>query len=162
MITIKFIESKEEKSRITQEIMDALPEWFSPPEETIRKSIEHQRYPFAVACHGSQVVGFAALKQHNGYTMELYTLAVLRDYHRRKIGHRLLAACIQFCRKKGIRFLTVKTLDSSAVYTPYNGTRAFYKKEGFYPLEVFTCIWDEDNPCLFLVKPIEEVNENAD
>lgn len=162
MITIKFIDSTEEKSRITQEIMAALPEWFSPPEETVRKSIEHQRYPFAVAYHESQAIGFAALKQHYEYTMELYTLAVLRNYHRRKIGHRLLEACIQFYRKTGIRFLTVKTLDSSAVYTPYNGTRAFYKKEGFYPLEVFTCIWDENNPCLFLIKPIEKVHEYVD
>lgn len=53
--------------------------------------------------------------------------------------------------------MTVKTLDESAVYEPYNGTRAFYKKEGFYPLEVFTTFWDEDNPCLFMVRVISEV-----
>lgn len=52
------------------------------------------------------------------------------------------------------------TLDESAVYEPYNGTRAFYKKEGFYPLEVFTCVWDEDNPCLFMVKVISEVKKD--
>lgn len=55
------------------------------------------------------------------------------------------------------KFLTVKTLDESAVYEPYNGTRTFYKKEGFYPLEVFTTFWDEENPCLFMVKVMGEV-----
>ena len=47
-------------------------------------------------------------------------------------------ACVQYCKENHYQFLTVKTLDESAVYEPYNGTRAFYKKEGFYPLEVFT------------------------
>jgi len=48
----------------------------------------------------------------------------------------------------------VKTLDSSAEYEPYERTRGFYLKNGFYPLEVFSLYWNEDNPCLFLVKYI--------
>ena len=35
---------------------------------------------------------------------------------------------------------------------PYARTRSFYYKMGFVPLEVFPLFWDEDNPCLFLVK----------
>lgn len=70
-----------------------------------------------------------------------------------------MEACVEDCRAHGYEFLTVKTLDESAEYEPYNGTRAFYKKEGFYPLEVFTCVWDEDNPCLFMVKVIGEVKK---
>ena len=64
---------------------------------------------------------------------------------------------LKFCKENNYKFLTVKTLDESAIYEPYNGTRAFYRKEGFYPLEVFTCVWDEENPCLFMVKVISEV-----
>lgn len=51
-------------------------------------------------------------------------------------------------------FLTVKTLDESAEYPPYDSTRAFYRKEGFLPLEVFSTFWDEDNPCLFLARTV--------
>ena len=68
--------------------------------------------------------------------------------------HRLTEVCVRYCKEQEYKFLTVKTLDESAVYEPYNATRAFYKKEGFYPLEVFTCVWDEENPCLFMVKEI--------
>jgi hypothetical protein len=65
-----------------------------------------------------------------------------------------IEACKKYCIRNNKQFLTVKTLDESAVYEPYNSTRAFYKKEGFIPLEVFTTYWNEENPCLFLVKAI--------
>ena len=48
-----------------------------------------------------------------------------------------------------------KTLDESADYPPYDGTRAFYRKEGFLPLEVFPTFWDEGNPCLFLARTVK-------
>ncbi len=154
MITIKSVEDLDEKTRITLEIMNALPEWFSPPEDIVNKSVIHREYPFIAAFDGDRAIGFVAIKVHNIYTVDLYNFGILREYHRRGIGHRLMEACVEYCRAHGYGFLTVKTLDESAVYEPYNGTRAFYKKEGFYPLEVFTCVWDEDNPCLFMVKVI--------
>lgn len=160
MITIKRVEDLDEKTRITLGIMNALPEWFSPPEDIVNKSTVHRECPFIAAFNEDKAVGFAALKIHNEYTADIYNFGVLREYHRRGIGHRLMEACVQYCKENHYKFLTVKTLDESAVYEPYNGTRAFYKKEGFYPLEVFTCIWDEENPCLFMVKVIGEVNED--
>ncbi len=54
----------------------------------------------------------------------------------------------------GVGYLTVKTLDESAVYEPYDRTQAFYFKNGFTPLEVFTTFWNEENPCLFLIKHV--------
>jgi hypothetical protein len=54
----------------------------------------------------------------------------------------------------GYSYLTVKTLDASAEYEPYEQTRAFYKKMGFVPLEVFKTLWNKENPCLFLVKKL--------
>ena len=152
MITVKQVENADEKTRVTLKIMNALPEWFSPPEDIVNKSVIHREYPFFVAYDGDKAIGFAAIKIHNEYTADIYNLGILKEYHRMGIGHRLMEACIQFCKEKDYRFLTVKTLDESADYEPYNGTRAFYKKEGFYPLEVFTCIWDEENPCLFMIK----------
>ncbi len=160
MITIRKVGDVEEKTRITLEIMNALPEWFSPPEDIVRKSVIHREYPFIVAFDEDKAVGFAALKVHNQYTVDVYNFGVLREYHRRGIGHQLMETCVQYGKENQYKFLTVKTLDESAVYQPYNGTRAFYKKEGFYPLEVFDCIWDADNPCLYMVKVLEEVRNS--
>lgn len=159
MITIKRVEDLDEKTRITLEIMNALPEWFSPPEDIVNKSVIHREYPFIAAFDGDRAIGFVAIKVHNIHTVDIYNFGILREYHRRGIGHRLMEACVEYCRAHGYEFLTVKTLDESAAYEPYNGTRAFYKKEGFYPLEVFTCVWDEDNPCLFMVKVISGVKK---
>lgn len=75
---------------------------------------------------------------------------MLEEYQRQGLGHQLVQAILEWCAKENFVFLTVKTLDESADYPPYNGTRAFYRKEGFLPLEVFPTFWDEDNPCLFL------------
>lgn len=157
MITIKKVENEDKKTRITLNIMNALPEWFSPPEDIVNKSVIHREYPFIAAYNGDKAVGFAVLKIHNEYTADIYNFGVLREYHRMGIGHRLMEACVLYCKENHYKFLTVKTLDKSAVYEPYNGTRAFYKKEGFYPLEAFTTFWDEENPCLFMVKMISEV-----
>lgn len=157
MIKLRKIENPDEKTQITLKIMNALPEWFSPPEDIAEKSIIHRDYPFFAAFHGDESIGFSALKIHNEHTADIYNFGVLKQYHKMGIGHRLMEACVDYCNKNGYKFLTVKTLDESAVYEPYNATRAFYKKEGFYPLEVFTTFWDEDNPCLFMIKIIDEV-----
>lgn len=152
MIKIREIADLELKTRVTLSIMNALPDWFSPPEDIIHKSRVHRDFPFFVAYDENRAIGFLALKIHNEYTADVYTLGVLKEYHRQGIGRQLIDACTSYCRSKGFQFLTVKTLDESASYEPYNGTRYFYLSQGFVPLEVFTTIWNEENPCLFLAK----------
>ena len=155
MITFKLVEDKDEITRVTLEIMNALPEWFSPPEDIVNKSKIHRDFPFIAVYDDDKAIGFAALKIHNVFTADVYDIGILKEYHSQGIGHKLMEECVRYCKEKGFKFLTVKTLDESAIYEPYNGTRAFYKKEGFYPLEVFKTFWDEDNPCLFLVKVLD-------
>lgn len=152
MCDIKEVNEKDEKTRITLEIMNALPLWFSPPEDIQKKSLTHRDYPFFAAFEGVKAIGFVALKIHNRYTADIYNLGVLEEYHRQGIGHDLVLATEKHCKSNGYLFLTVKTLDESAIYEPYIRTRAFYRKNGFIPLEVFTTVWDEKNPCLFLAK----------
>ena len=151
-IRIQMVECPEAKSEATMAIMHALPAWFSPPEDIDAKAVRHRDYPFFAAYDGETPVGFLALKIHNPYTADIYNLGVLEAYHRRGIGRRLVMAAEAYCRAQGQVFLTVKTLDASAVYEPYDRTRAFYQKMGFLPLEVFTTLWDAENPCLFLAK----------
>lgn len=152
MITIRVVTDKDLITRITLEIMHALPEWFSPPEDIDRKAVIHRDFPFFTAFDGEKAVGFIALKIQNKYTADIYDLGVLKHYHSQGIGQELLKAAESYCREQGFIFLSVKTLDESADYEPYDKTRAFYYKNGFIPLEVIKHYWNEDNPCLYMVK----------
>ena len=156
MIIIKMVDRPDEKTALTLKIMHSLPAWFNPPEDIERKAIIHRDYPFFAAYDDDTPVGFIALKIHNQYTADIYVIGVLEEYHRQGVGRRLIEAAEQYCIDRGYVYLTVKTLDSSAAYEPYDRTRAFYKKMGFIPLEVFTTLWDADNPCLFLAKYIKK------
>lgn len=156
MIEIKEITSKSLKTKLTLKIMSALPEWFSPPSDILKKSIEHRNYPLFAAYQNRKCVGLAVLKIHNEYTAEIYNLGILPQVQRCGVGHMLLESCIQYCQAKNIYYLTAKTLDESADNKPYVRTRAFYKKEGFLPLEVLKNYWNKDNPCLFLIKDIKK------
>lgn len=154
MFKVEKIIDKDLKTSNTLKVMNSLPKWFSPPEDIVKKSILHREMPFFAAFDESNVIGFIALKVHNEYTVEMYNLGVLEEYHRQGVGHAMLTAVESYCRERGYKFITVKTLDSSAEYEPYERTRAFYRKNGFYPLEVFPLFWNEENPCLFLAKYI--------
>lgn len=152
--TVRKINDSDLITAITLEIMNALLKWFSPPEDIIKKSIAHKEMPFFTAYEGDRAVGFIALKAHNQFAIELYNVGVLEEYHHRGIGSALMQAVEQYCIESEYKFITVKTLDSSAQYEPYERTRSFYIKNGFIPLEVFKTYWDEENPCLFLAKYI--------
>jgi ribosomal protein S18 acetylase RimI-like enzyme len=151
-IIIKIVENMDDKTTITLKIMHSLPAWFSPPEDIERKAVTHREYPFIVAFDDNAPIGFVALKIHNQYTADIFNLGVLESYHRQGIGRSLIETAERYCVDNGYLYLTVKTLDSSAEYEPYERTRAFYRKMGFIPLEVFKTFWNEENPCLFMAK----------
>jgi len=154
MIAIKQIENPDEKTSVTLAIMHSLPQWFSPPEDINRKAVLYREFPFFAAYDGERAIGFLALKLHNEYTGDIHSVGVLEGYHRHGIGARLLAMAEEYLRERNYTYLTVKTLDASADYEPYERARQFYQKQGFVPLEVFTHHWNEENPCLFMVKSL--------
>lgn len=77
---IKKVINQDEKTRVTLETMNALPEWFSPPEDIVNKSQIHREYPFFAAYDGNEAIGFVALKIHNSYTADIYNLGVLKEW----------------------------------------------------------------------------------
>ena len=147
--------SKKKKQEITLDIMNALTEWFGPKEDIEKKSLIHRDYTFFAVYYNKKPIGFAALKIHNKFTIDIYNMGILEEYQLKGIGKKLLIEIEKYCKKNNFKYLTVKTLDSSCKYKPYEKTRSFYKKAGFIPLEVFKNFWNEDNPCLFMVKNIE-------
>ena len=154
MVIIKEVTRYEKKARYANEILRALPEWFGIEKSIVNYVKEVQEVPFFVALYADETVGFLAVKIHNEFTAEVFVMGVLKEYHGQKIGKMLLESCEEYCQKRKIEFLTVKTLDDSNTDKNYAKTRGFYLKMGFKPLEVFPLLWDNDNPCLFMAKKI--------
>lgn len=155
MIILEETVDKDEKTNVSLKVMHNIPKWFNPPEDIDKKSIIHREYPFFAAYDNQNPIGFLTLKIHNEFTADIYNMGILEEYHRQGIGKSLIEMAEKYCFDNGFKYLTVKTLDYSAIYEPYERTRNFYRKVGFVPLEVFTTFWDEENPCLFLAKHLE-------
>lgn len=81
-------------------------------------------------------------------------MGVLPAFQHGGIGRALMESAEQYAKSQQIEYLQVKTLGPSNDDANYAKTRAFYAALGFRPLEEFTQIWDENNPCLIMVKRI--------
>jgi len=154
-MTIREITTPHEKSQICQSVLSALPNWFGIPESTAEYVAGVQDKPFYLVYDGDDPVGFVSIKAHNAYTAEIYVMGLLENYHRKGLGRVLVQACEDYCRRRDMMFLTVKTLDQANPDPYYKRTRLFYEAMGFKPLETFPLLWDESNPCLFMAKIIQ-------
>lgn len=155
MVEVKEMFDSDEKSRTCNEILRALPNWFEMEEGIVDYVQQVKTLPFYAAFDNNKVVGFVAIKIHNPFTSEIYVMGILNEYHRMGIGKILIEYCVDYCKKNKMEFLTVKTLDASRESKSYEKTRLFYLAVGFKPLEIFPLLWDENNPCLFLAKYID-------
>jgi len=136
-------------------VLTTLPAWFGIPEST-REYIEGAAdCPCLVAREDDQTLGFLSYRRTSDCASEIYVMGVVPEHHRRGVGRLLLEACISLLADEGYGFLTVKTLAASHPSPEYARTRAFYLAMGFRPLEVFPDLWGAENPCLFLLKPIQ-------
>jgi len=153
-IVLKEVLGAEEKSAICNSVLRALPSWFGIEESIVDYVEQVKMLPFIAAYDGGNPVGFVAIMNHTPYASEICVMGVLKEYHREGIGRSLVIACEKYCREKKQEYLTVKTLDESRESKSYEKTRLFYLSMGFKPLEVFPTLWDEDNPCLLLIKRV--------
>jgi ribosomal protein S18 acetylase RimI-like enzyme len=151
-IVLKDVTGADEKSAICNTILRALPGWFGVEESIIDYVEKVKELPFIAAYDGDKPVGFVAIKNHTQYASEIYVMGILKEYHRNGIGRSLVIASEKRCRENKQEYLTVKTLDESRESKSYEKTRLFYLSMGFKPIEVFPTLWDEDNPCLLMVK----------
>lgn len=152
MVEVKEIYDPSMKSSICNDILRALPNWFANEAPIVDYVDKTQHMPFYAAFDDGKAIGFVAVKVHNCYTSEVCVMGVLKEFHRNGIGKMLIKCCERYCIDNKMEFLTVKTLDESAESSSYEKTREFYHALGFRPLEVFPLFWDEENPCLFMVK----------
>ncbi len=153
-LQIEKINEGKERSRICEEVIHSLPGWFGL-EEANKEYIEKvANTSFYAAYMFDNVVGFFSIISHFSQTSEIYVCGILSEYHRLGIGKKLLKVIAKNLKKKGVKFLTVKTLSASHPDKSYAKTRMFYEAIGFVPLEEFKELWGKENPCLFMVKEL--------
>jgi N-acetylglutamate synthase-like GNAT family acetyltransferase len=133
-------------------LIRALSDWFGLEDAILNYEKEIENLPTFLARAEGQILGFLALKRHSPYSAEILVMAVRQDAQRGGVGRALAAAAEAHARGLGIEYLQVKTLGPSNPDPGYAKTRAFYEALGFRPLEELKQIWDENNPCLILVK----------
>jgi GNAT superfamily N-acetyltransferase len=139
-------------AKVCVPILRSLPDWFGIEEAILHYEREIDHLPTFVAREAGQVIGFASLKQHTPYAAEVYVMGILATAHRKGIGRELINRSQDWLKQLNVEYLQVKTLGPSDPDESYARTRLFYEAMGFKPLEEFKQIWDEDNPCLILVK----------
>ena len=135
-----------------ERVLRTLPEWFEIEAAILQYGIDSARYPTFAAWDGRELIGFGTVRKHYGSTWELHCLAVHADWLGTGIGTRLLRKAEGWVRAQGGRFLQVKTVGPSHPSREYRGTRAFYVRLGYEPLEEFHGIWGPRCPCLQLIK----------
>jgi ribosomal protein S18 acetylase RimI-like enzyme len=140
------------QSSVCIPILRMLPDWFGIEAAIVNYEHEIEHLPTFLAKEDGQVLGFLSLKQHNPFSAEIYVMAVRPDSHRGGIGRALVETAEFYARKLGVEYMQVKTLGPSNLDEHYAETRAFYEAVGFRPMEEFKQIWDENNPCLVMVK----------
>ena len=151
----KIREIQRDKGAICNRILRALPKWFGIETAVVNYTRAVESMPMFVAEneHGD-AVGFLSLDFHNEYNAEIHVIAVLPEHHGKGLGTGLVKAAEARARKRGARYLTVKTLSPSKPNEEYEKTRRFYRSVGFVPLEEFKTLWGEANPCLLMIKSL--------
>lgn len=135
-------------------LLATVPEWFGLPDATqsyieATGTLEN----WAVRDASNTVVGLALSKWHFDHVCEFELMVVDRNLHGHGVGTALVRAVEADARRRGAKLLEVKTLGASHPDEHYARTRHFYERMGFIPLEE-TDLWGEQNPCLFMVKPL--------
>ena len=143
------------RSDVARSILETLPEWFGIPDARENYIGEATHLPMFIAqTEEGKIIGFLSLKHHTSAAAEAYVLGVRREYHGRGCGRALFEAAVSCLAITGVRYLTVKTLGPTDPDPHYAATRRFYEAIGFEPIEVFPTLWNEDNPCLLMLKLI--------
>ena len=150
-LRIAQVEDPEEKSRIASEILMDLPDWFGLPESTKAYIEEAKGLPLWVARTTDEVVGFVTLAESSPETGEIHCIGSESPPQARDWNSTVSGA-------GGIREGQVQVPASEngrrGRYPEYDRTVAFYKSLGFSKLGVFPTLWNEENPCLMMIKAL--------
>lgn len=155
-IDYKFIEITDSilKQKYTQMILDKLPLWFGIPESTKEYIANVVQYPFWAALENDRCGGFISGRVHYNRTGDIYVFGVDPEFQGVGIGKGLIIKIEEYFQELNCEYIIVKTLSDIANYEPFEKTRKFYKAMGFNELITLTEMWDNENPCLIMIKKL--------
>jgi GNAT superfamily N-acetyltransferase len=113
--------------------------------------------------HGGWVIvddgrplGFSVVERRSSLVTEILWMAVDPVCRDTGVGTELLDHIVDDLVTDGVRLVEVKTLDGSAGYPPYEGTRAFWGGRGFVHLDTIDPLpgWQPGNPCALYVRAL--------
>ena len=151
---INQIKDPSEKRQICEKTLRSLPDWFAIESAIVDYINDIQSLETWAAFQEETVCGFISIKKHTEYAAEIYVMGIRPEYHGKGIGSELIRKIQESLASRGFKFLTVKTLSQSRPDTFYDKTRNFYLRTGFTPIEEFKTLWGEHNPCLMLIKTL--------
>lgn len=153
---IEKVECPERRAGYTRQVLQSLPEWFGNPQGLSEYCEAVKSLPlWAAVDEGGAPLGILAATIHYGRTGDIVVTGVLPGLHRKGLGRALYEAAEGYFRQQGCAYVMVKTLSDKADFLPYEATRRFYRGMGFAPLVTLTEMWDEENPCLIMLKALE-------
>ena len=151
------IEVKENKTKstYTREILESLPEWFGN-KQALEEYVEKVReLPYWAAMdENNKCIGFFSIKTHYEHTGEIFVCGILPEAQHKGVGKALYNAVESYFIKSGCKYAMAKTRSDRVESESYEQTRRFYKSIGFEPLVTLTEMWDEENPCLIMIKQL--------
>lgn len=154
-IQIIEIQDDDEKSSCTGDILEKLPEWFGNKQARDEYAEEVRGLPYYAAVNNAyKHIGFFSIKMHYQHTGEIFVCGVLPEYRNNGVGRALYQVVESQLIQRGCKYVIVKTLSDAVDFEPYARTREFYKSIGFESLVTLTEMWDEENPCLIMIKPL--------
>lgn len=144
-------------------IVRGLPEYFT---DDVPGKVEHDAdsHEAWVITDDGTITGFVIAARKSPGGAEILWIAV--DAPRRGQGHgtRLLNNVMDDLAQTGVSVVTVKTLDSSAGYAPYEATRAFYEHNGFVYVDTIDPLpgWPPGNPAAIYAAAIRLIRGERD
>ena len=136
-------------------IVRGLPEYFTDdvPGKVEDDAASNEAW---VITHDGTITGFAVAARKSPGAAEILWIAVDAPWRGRGLGTRLLNDVIDQLAATGVSVVTVKTLDISAGYAPYEATRKFYERGGFVYVDTIDPLpgWPPGNPAAIYVAAI--------
>ena len=151
---VEMITDPAEKRLIARTVLEALTEWFEIEESREGYIRDCADWTFLAAKDNDRIMGFLCLKKTGNATVELAVMGVMKEYHRKGAGRKLVEKAKEVAKAEGYEFMQVKTV-KMGVYDDYDRTNYFYISCGFKEFEVFPLFWDEANPCQIYVMSLK-------
>lgn len=150
------INEPDAKEKAARTLLPQLPDWFG-------NESSNQNYYRTVRDldawvsknENKEIIGLIVAKIHHNSTGDIYLMAIAPQYHRQGIGKQLIEAAEAFFIRQGCKRIVIKTLSDRVNYAPYLKTCRFYEDMGYEKMITFDEFWDDENPCLLLIKDIK-------